>query len=387
MAKRSHGEGQLSKRANGSTTARVTLDGRRISKTFRLRRDALKWIETMRGQGQQGLTYDSAKTTVGELLTRWLKIKSTQSRPATIESYNRMARLYINPVIGRLALKDLTAARVQKLYDDMEHQGTGTRTIEHTHTVLHGFLKHAKQIGLVAQNWTELVEVPRRSKREMQVWDENQVSQFLQSVKSDLFYRLAFSTGMRRGELLALQWKDIDWASEMILVRRQVYRPEGGGFIFQTPKTDRGTRGVRLGRGLMEALAKRFSETIPLMQKIVGNAWQDYDLIFPSLKGTPRDGYTVSKEFHHLAQEAGLPLIRLHDIRHTAASIMLLHGEPPVRVAGILGQTVAVLLSTYSHWIPDNQESAANLMDEITTVHSFSLENNSGLAPIGTKNE
>lgn len=375
MPKRSHGEGQLYRRPNGSYTARVTLDGRRVSKTFKLRRDALEWIETIRSQSRQGLTYDSSKTTVSELLDEWFKIKTTQLRPATQESYKRMARLYIKPAIGRLRLSDLNAARVQKFYSDLEKRGIGTRTIEHTHTVLHGFLKHAHRLGLVAQNWTEMVEVPRRTKREMQVWDENQVNLFLQYVKSDLFYRLAFSTGMRRGEILGLQWKDVDWATSMIKVSRQVYSPEGGGFIFQTPKTDRGTRGIRLGSGLMDALRHQYSDTIPLMRAIAGAAWQEYDLIFPSQKGTPRDGYNISKEFHRLAAEAGLPLIRFHDIRHTAASIMLLHGEPPVRVAGILGQTVAVLMSTYSHYIPDNQETAANLMDAITTVNQIELKN------------
>src|SRR3990172_150567 len=126
---------------------------------------------------------------------------------------------------------------------------------------------------------------------------------------------------------------------------------------------------------MLDSLRIQYNTSITLMRAIGDDEWLEYDLISPSIRGTPRDGYNVSKQFHELAALAGLPHIRLHDIRHTAASIMLLHGEPPVRVAGIWGQTVAVLLSTYSHWIPDNQESAANLMDEITTVHSISLKN------------
>jgi len=375
MAKRSHGEGQLSKRANGSYTARVTLDGRRISKTFRLRRDALKWIVTMRGQGQQGLTYDSAKTTVGELLTRWLKIKATQSRPATIETYNRITRTYIQPAIGKLKLKDLSSARVQKLYDDMARRGIGVPTIKFAHVILHGFLKHAKKIGLVAQNWSEMADVPRSEKFEVQVWDENQVNAFLLRCDSDPFFRLAFSTGMRLSEILGLQWKDIDWAGEMLKITRQVYRPIGGGFVFRPPKTTRGTRTIRLGRGLLEALSFQFRNTIPDMRAAAGDSWRENDLIFPTRTGTPRNRQHITEHFHHLTRAAGLPIIRFHDIRHTAASIMLLHGEPPVRVAGILGQSVGVLLSTYSHYIPDSQETAALLMDAITTVTSIEIKN------------
>ena len=376
MPKRSHGEGQLYKRENGSYTARVTLDGRRLSKTFRLRREALKWIETLRGQGQQGLTYDSAQTTVSELLERWLRLKAAQSRLSTIESYTRIARLHIIPEIGRMPLMELNAARIQALYDRMAQNGVKNPTIKYTHTVL-GFFSHAKKLGMIGQNWTEMASVPRRAKREeTKVWNENQVNLFLNYMKGDLFYRLAFSTGMRRGELLALQWKDLDWASDMLKVQRQVYRPDGGGYVFQGPKTDRGTRSIRLGHGLMDALKIQFSRTIPLMQLAAGSSWKNHDLIFPSYQGGPRQGDAVSKEFHRLAAAAGLPVIRFHDIRHTAASIMLLHGEPPVRVAGILGQTVAVLLTTYSHYIPDSQESTATLMDSITTVTSISLEKN-----------
>ena len=151
-------------------------------------------------------------------------------------------------------------------------------------------------------------------------------------------------------------------------VRRQVYELEGGDYIFQAPKTERGRRGIRLGKGLIEALRIHYSNTIPQMRAIAGNQWQENDLIFPTSKGTPRNGYSVSKQFHERVIELGLPMIRFHDIRHSAASIMLLHGEPAVRVAGILGQSVAVLLSTYAHYIPDDQERASKIMDDITTA-------------------
>lgn len=390
MAKRSHGEGSLTKRANGSYLAQVSIEGKRVSKTFRLRKEAQEWINTLNQQVRQGLTYNSAKTTVDELLAEWLRLKKTKTRPATSESYNRMVRLYISPALGGLKLQELNAARVQAFYSGLGKQGIGQRTIANTHTVLHGFLKHAERLGLVAQNWAALVEAPRREKREMSVWDESQVSQFLIAVDGNPFYRLAFATGMRRGELIGLQWKDIDWKAGMVHVYRQVYQLEGGGWVFQFPKTERGNRKIRLGRGLLEALRTHYQATIPQMRAIAGDSWQEFDLVFPSAKGTPRDGYNVSKEFQRLAEMAGLPVIRFHDIRHTAASIMLLHGEPPVRVAAILGQTVQVLLSTYTHYIQDDQERASMLMDEITTPIRVDLKPGkiaSRLQPIEAAND
>jgi integrase len=189
---------------------------------------------------------------------------------------------------------------------------------------------------------------------------------------------------MRRGELIGLQWKDLDWQTGMLHVRRQVYNPEGGGYLFQSPKTERGRRAIRLGRGLVEALRIQYSVTVPQLIAIAGEQWKDNDLMFPTRVGTPRNGYEVSKSFHIAAQAAGLPAIRLHDIRHTAASIMLLHREPPVRVAAILGQSVAVLLSTYAHYIEDDQERASQLMDDITTTTMIELPQKDVLQQIAT---
>jgi len=379
MSNRSHGEGSLSHRSNGTWLAQVSIEGKRVSHTFKLRKDAQEWLTSTTGQVRQGLTYSSSKTTVDELLTIWLAMKKTKSRPATEEQYRRLTRLYISPHMGSMKLQEVSPTKIQRLYLDLENQNVGRRTIQLVHTILHGFLGHAARLGLVAQNWADLVEVPRPDKREMSVWDETQVSKFLMTVPDDPFYRLAFTTGMRRGELIGLQWKDLDWNTGMLHITRQVYEPEGGGFIFQEPKTEQGKRAIRLRSGLIEALRKQFSTTIPLMKAIAGDDWQENDLIFPSDKGTPRNGYNVSKNFDKAIKQAGLPDIRFHDIRHTVASYMLLHGEPPTRVAGILGHKVAVLLDTYAHYIQDDQEKVSKLMDDLTTVTAIEFDSCNGL--------
>ena len=97
----------------------------------------------------------------------------------------------------------------------------------------------------------------------MTVWNESQVSQFLIGCRDPSFYRLAFATGMRRGELIGLKWEDLDWQKGILSVRRQVYEPEGGGFRFQEPKTDRGRRAIRLGPGLLAALRIQYNRALP----------------------------------------------------------------------------------------------------------------------------
>ena len=136
---------------------------------------------------------------------------------------------------------------------------------------------------MVSQNWCELVEVPKIEKKEMKVWSEDQVSAFLatysrafgiRAVKWSVkripiltLYRLAFQTGMRRGELIGLQWQDVNWVKGTIRVQRQVYEPAGGGFRFQEPKTNRGYRSIRLGQDLLDALRRHYDEALPLARE------------------------------------------------------------------------------------------------------------------------
>jgi len=151
MGKRSHGEGSISKRNNGTWLAQVSIEGRRVSKTFKTRKEALEWVTATTRQVKHGLTYSSAKTTLDELLESWLILKKNKLRPATEEFYRRLSRLYISPFMGKLKLQEITAARIQAFYEDMERRGIGKRTIEGVHITLHGLLSHAHRLGLVAQ--------------------------------------------------------------------------------------------------------------------------------------------------------------------------------------------------------------------------------------------
>jgi integrase len=383
MTKRSNGEGTIYHRSNGAWQAQITLDGQRLSHTSQNRKECQEWLKQTIQQVDQGLTLNGARTTLGQFLDVWMSIKESKLRLSTQEQYGHMIRMYLKPQLGQVILKDLTAGKIQEFYSHLQKKNIGQRTIEVTHTVLHGCLAHAHRLGLVIQNSTDLVEVPRPEKHEMRVWSEGQINQFLSfsgKPADQIFYRLAFATGMRRGELVGLKWEDLDWLAGTIKIRRQIYELAGGGFRFQEPKTARGQRSVRLGAGLLAALQIQYNQVIPLARAIAGARWKEYDLIFPSSIGTPRNGDNVSRQFQEYISLSGLPAIRFHDIRHSAASIMLLHGEPPVRVAGILGQSVAVLLGTYAHWIPDDQATAAALMDQVTSPVTIDLNGCSRVA-------
>jgi len=367
--KRSAGEGTIIQLPSGSWRAQVSLKGRRLSHTARSQQAARDWIRKTRDQIDQGLTYDDERTTLGIFMEGWLASKKSQLRAATYDQYEWSKRLYILPHLGAIRLKDLTSGRIQDFYDHLSKSGKGPRIIQIAHIVLSGCLEQAKNLGLVARNPVEFCKRPKSAKGEMRIWTEEQVSQFLIGIRgqrNENLYHLALGTGMRRGELLGLKWQDVDWVHQKLLVRRQCYHPVGGGFIFQEPKTSRGIRSIRLGQGLIERLRAQLA-IIDLMRAMSRNKWQEHDLVFPSTIGTPQGAQSLSHEFQDLVKASGLPVMRLHDCRHTAASIMLTHGIPPVIVAEMLGHAVSILLTRYAHFIPDRQDEAAQLMSDITS--------------------
>jgi integrase len=374
MTKRSAGEGTIHQLPSGNWRAQVTLQGRRISRTRKSQQAARDWIREVNDQIEQGLTYAAERTTLISYLDAWLENKRSQLRTATIEQY-KWARSYLVGEFARVKLKDVTPARVQRFYDRLRSQGKGVRTIQVIHGVLSGCLDQACRLGLIGRNPAAVCIVPRETRTEMHIWTESEVAQFLVFIRgqrNEILYITALATGMRRGELLGLQWKDIDWNGQTINISRQVFEPSNGGYHFQAPKTGRGVRTVRLGGGMVERLREQAGR-VDIMRQMARERWKEHDLVFPSMVGTPQGSRSVTREFHHLVEVSGLPVIRLHDCRHTAASLMLGHGIPPIIVAGMLGHSLSMLMTTYAHFIPNMQDEAARLMDQITTPVAVEL--------------
>ena len=167
------------------------------------------------------------------------------------------------------------------------------------------------------------------------------------------------------GELLGLKWSDLDWASGVIYIKRQLQRVTGKGFKFSPPKTQAGRRMVQLGPETMRQLVDhRKRQEIEQLRK----GWKEHDLFFPSSIGTPTDQRNLHRYFKPMLKKAGLPDIRFHDLRHTAATLMLMNGIPIIVVSRRLGHSKpSVTLDIYSHYLPGMQKEAAILMDELVT--------------------
>lgn len=350
----------------------VTLDGHRLSHTGANRKECQEWIKKTIAQIDNGLTFDGAQITLSDFLTEWLVSIKASLKPHTWYQYDMTVRKHIVPFIGKTTLKDLRPEHIQKLYDKKLKDGSGTRTVQFTHLILHKSLNHALKLGIIPRNPTETTYRPKTVSKEMKFYDESQVARLLLSVRGtrdEALYQLVISTGMRQSEVLGLKWSDLDWRNKTITIRRQLVRlSKTEDEFFSSVKTNAGKRTITLGDQTLQKLREHMALQDDERKHPRREKWVDYDLIFPSITGTPMNQSNLYHSFKRLIQEAGLPEIRFHDLRHTAASIMLNHGIAPMVVAKRLGHAkVSVTLDSYGHLIPELHDDVAQIVDDLIT--------------------
>lgn len=211
------------------------------------------------------------------------------------------------------------------------------------------------------------VDVPRVHHNEMQTWDEYEINRFLEVAKDSPYYALfhtALYTGMRRSELLALRWQDVDFIFSQISVSRSLPHLKDGSYIFTQPKSAKSKRTIALSPSAILTL-KEHKENYEAIQSMLGIPLKDDDMIFSTLESKPLRPNTVTRAWTLLAARAGVKVIRLHDARHTHASIMLKQGIHPKIVQERLGHSsIAMTLDTYSHVAPGLQQAAAESFDK-----------------------
>ena len=370
MAKsiRGKNEGSISKRPNGHWRAQVSLEGKRLSFSAKTQKECQTWLRNMLEQKTAGMTFDDAKVTMAEYMEDWLASSKASHRFTTWDQYRRMTHNNILPGIGKIKLSELRPSQIQHLYDTLLSQNIGHYALLKTHTVLRSALSRAVKIGMIPRNTASVVMLPKEPAKEMQILDESQVNRFLVAASGHRFealYHLAVVTGMRVMELLGLKWTDLDWIRQTLKVERQILRPHGQGIEFASPKTKFGKRTLKLGSKTIDAL--RQHDWLQQKERIAaGDKWQNLDLIFTNHLGGPLLYRNLFRDYKALLEEAGLPLIRFHDLRHTAASIMLNHNVPVITVSRRLGHSKpSITLDIYGHLMANAQTDVAEMMDDL----------------------
>jgi len=387
--KEKHGErrtemrGHIVKRYKNSYTIVLNLGidlatGKRKQQWVSVRgtkKDAEKRLAEILHQLDNGTFVKPGKTTLAEFLDRWLEDYAWPNlAPRTAEGYQYIAHRHLIPGLGNTPLTRLKPEHLQRYYSEKlatgrcdSKGGLSARSVRHHHVVLHTALEAAIRWGLVARNPADAVIPPRVQRTHMQIWDEEEIRWFLSAANDSPYYPifyLALFAGMRRSELLALRWCDVDLILCQISVARSMHHLKDGRIVFRQPKTGTGSRTVALPPSAAIVL-NDYHEQQKTQRLILGKPLTSEDLVFSHMDGTPLLPDTITHAWTKLVRRIGLKEIRLHDARHSHASLMLKQGIHPKVVQERLGHSsIQVTLDTYSHVAPGLQEIAATRFDE-----------------------
>lgn len=368
--KRAHGEGTMYQRANGLWCGQLTTpEGQRKTFYAKTQADLRKKLTAARSMLDAGLPVVSERQTVSAYLTTWLATIQPTVKARSYMRYDAAIRIHIAPSLGHHKLARLKAQHIQTFYAAALAGGASAATVAHLHAVLHRALKDAARLDLVPRNVADLVTAPRPTAREERVLSQEHAQTLLQTAhgeRLEALYTLALTTGMRLGELLALHWEDVDLDAATLQVRQTLYYDKGGVWRLDTPKTDHSRRRIDLGRMAIEAL-RRHRVRQAEERLAIGEAWGDHGFVFTRVDGEPLRGpHVLERHFLPLLKRAGLPPMRFHDLRHTAATLMLLGDVRAKVVSEMLGHSnIAITLGLYSHVTPTMQRDAAATMDRL----------------------
>jgi integrase len=365
MERRDNGAGSV-RQVGNSYEARARVNGVSRSFSATTKTEALKKMRDALRRADDNLPVVSERLTVAAYLESWLNGKRATLAPESIRRYEgRIGRLL--PYIGKVKLAKLQPGDLRDAYAAIGEEVSAT-TVQLSHGVLHTALRDAEREGLVARNVAGLVTPPRRDTREFRSLPADDARALLTAAKGDAleaFYVLALTTGLRLGELQALKWGDVDIERRRLSVRRTL-AVDGKPIFSPSSSRKNHSRTVWLAQGAVDAL-EAHRERQDVARRAAGEAWTDHGLIFTTGTGNPLDGRNIrGRHFPRLLAKAGLPHMRVHDLRHSAASLLLADGVPVKVVSEMLGHAdITTTLRIYAHVLEGAQEQAASYMDRL----------------------
>lgn len=336
---------------------------------FKTRRDAQKALNELLVEADQGIDVQRSNTLLGDYLDEWIEGVEGDLRPTTVNGYRR-AVIRLKGKLAFVKLQELTPLGVEKAYRSMLKEGLAPKTIRNTHMVLRRALADAERLGLIVRNAAASARPPSPVHHEQETWTAEELNTFFSTAFDHRLFAsfvLGATTGMRRGEVLGLFWRDLDLETGRLAVVHTITTVNGKA-IESTTKTKKSRRRVSLDSVTLDVL-RAHRERQELERKDVGSAWHDTGLVFTREDGTALhpDGY--SHMFTGLVRKAGVTPIRLHDLRHTHATLALEAGVHPKIVSERLGHaTVGITLDLYSHVTPSMDGEAAEKVASLLQV-------------------
>lgn len=274
-------------------------------------------------------------------------------------------RLYLVPQLGTRRLESLSTANVRRMITAVTAQASAA-TAKESHRVLRSALTAACREELISRNVAQLVPAPRVESRELRPWTLDETLTFLEAARSDPLYAafvLAVALGLRRGEILGLHWRDVDFERRTLTVRSQLQR--GGKELYEDTTKNRRARTIPIP--LMCVAPLRWQRLRQAAQRAAAGAdWKANDYVFTTRSGSPIEPRNLYRSFGRIAEAAGLPRVRLHDTRHLCASLLFAAGIAPRVVMEILGHSqIAVTMNVYTQVNDDSRREAMGHMDRL----------------------
>ncbi|HYN30662.1 MAG TPA: site-specific integrase [Dermatophilaceae bacterium] len=375
MSRRANGEGSIYQRKDGRWTGAVYVlnrDGgrqrRQVYGTSRI--EVAGKVADLLALNKKHVPAAPVTLTVRHFGVAWVdRLAAGGLKPATVSNYRWVLERYVFPSIGRLRLVTLSPQHVRSMLGAVTDSGASPRTVQLTRAVLRSMLADAEREQLVHRNVAALVRGPRVERQEVVPWTRDEAVRFLASLQGHRLHALfavGVALGLRKGELLALRWDDVDLDTGIVRVRATVQRlGKGIGLVTGTPTTARSRRVLPLPRTLVAVLVTH-REAQQRERERAGESWQDSGLVFTTAKGTVIEPRNLNRFLDQATSRAGLRRLRFHDLRHTCASLLLAQGVSPRVVMELLGHSqLSMTTDLYGHVMPSSLRSAADALDGV----------------------
>ena len=371
--RRGSGEGSVYQRgSDGRWCAAIVTDenGRRRRRvvTARTRAEVMRKLRELRQHVDEGLPIPDRSLTVAQLLERWYgDVLRHQVAESAFRSYKSVADHHIVPTLGNRRLADLTTGDVDRLLSAKLDEGLSVSSVQRVRSVLVQAITQGIRWGCVGRNVAALARAPRSVRREGRTLTPEQAQRFLKELsgrRNEVLYALMLSVGLRRGEALGLRWDDFDEEAGILVVRRQLKR-ESAGLVTSDTKTARSRRAINLPTPVLDMLRRQRARQEADRLK-VGDGWSESGYIFTTAAGTPLDPRNLLREFKKICLDAGLGDWHLHELRHSAASLMLASGVPLHVVSEVLGHaSIKMTADVYGHTLAPARQAAADAMGQV----------------------
>ena len=375
--RRGRGSGGVQKRDKAGQVWRLFYDAppgpdggrRRRTETFHgPRGQAERRLRELLSKVDRGDYVEPSSETTADYLKRWLGTYAAANvSPRTMRDYVGIVDRYLVPALGSVPVAKLRPDQIQSMYAELLERGLGGRTVLHVHRLLHQALGHAVKWQILSKNPCQAVDPPRAPRKEMQALDRDKVRRFLDGIAESPYrevFKVDLYTGLRRSELLALKWPQVDTEGATVSIIAGLHRLPAQGLVLLPTKTASSRRLVDLPPAAVEVLHDIRARQV-LLSSETGLPLDPEGFVFAWPGGDPFDPDAVSRDFHKRVKAVGLDGIRFHDLRHTFASLMLAAGVEPKKVQAALGHSsIMVTMDIYGHLMPGAGKDAAERFAE-----------------------